>query len=369
MSIIHDLYGVFRREYYSRKIKAVHSLVYFTYRCTSQCRTCNIWKRNKTGAHEELNLAGWLRIFEKLKNYGTETVEIFGGDALLRKELIYEAIKFCSKNSIKTYFPTNSILLDREAAKNLVEAGLDTIYFSLDDVGAESDRIRGKTGTFHTVRNAIENILHERKNGKPNSVVITTISNMNYHHFSDIVKFLNDYPIDAIYPRVLEEYSKDNIKNSAVNGILPEPYFTPSDGQSHLLALDEAHMLRKSIKELKSNGGANRLYINSGAVDMVDDDVLTKGIHPHKQCLICTILATIDPMGNVVPCPMYNRYILGNIRTDAMEDLWGNRKHHIFVDHQRQRAIQICRNCSLRAYYPSIRPILSYYYKKFTKAL
>lgn len=369
MSIIQDIYSVLRREYYSRKIKAVHSLVYFTYRCTSQCRTCNIWKRNNKDSQGELSLSEWLKIFKNLKDYGIETVEIFGGDALLRKELIYDVIRFCSRNEIKTYFPTNSILLDREAAKNLADAGLDTIYFSLDDVGLESDRIRGRTGTFHTVRNAIENIIREQKNGKPNAVVITTISNMNYNHLKDIIKFLNDYPVNAIYPRVLEEYSEGNIMNSAVDGILPEPYFTPSDGQSHLLALDEAHKLRNMIRELKSNGSSNRLYINSGAVDMVDDDVLTKGIHPHKRCLICAVLATIDPNGNVVPCPMYNKYILGNLQTDAMADLWGNKKHQSFITHQIMKKIQICKNCSLRTYYPSIWPLLTYYYKKLTGSL
>jgi Fe-coproporphyrin III synthase len=363
-SVIDDFRRTAKMEYYRHTVRACHSLIYLTYRCTSQCRTCNIWKRNQSGTvSKELTWKEWKHILSRMKEYGIETVEIFGGDALLRKELTYEAIRFCTDIGIKTYFPTNSILLDKETAQNLVVAGLSTIYFSLDDVGSDHDMIRGKSGAFTYVRNAIENIVKARGNKEfPNIVICTTISNMNYNHFDKIVNFLRDYPINAIYPRILGEFSEININNSVIKGILPEPYFTTSDGTSHLLSDTETSSFRYLMKKTKNM--YKNIYINSRGIDMATNEVFTEGVHPFRKCLLCSILVTIDPLGNVNPCPMYNKYHLGNILNERLEKIWGNKEHRYFIDYQQQKKIHICRNCVMRSYYPTFYDTCSYYLKR-----
>jgi radical SAM protein with 4Fe4S-binding SPASM domain len=369
ISVLRGLFEALRNEYYSGRILSVHALAFLTYRCTSKCRTCNIWRRNGKGFNKEMDLEQWKNVLINLRDYGLRTLEIFGGDALLRKDLIYEVIELCSTNGIKTYFPTNGILLDRYTAKCLVESGLDTIYFSVDDIGQEHDRIRGKDGTFALVKNAIDNISRERKNNKPSIIICTTISSMNYNHFENILNFLSEFPIDAIYPRILEQFSEDNINNSIIDGIKPEPYFTASDGSSHLLNDLEVDVFRQIIKDLRSVKKRNRAYINYRNVDMAADETFAKGIRPLSKCLACTTLGTIDPFGNVMPCPMYSRYKLGNLLEDKMEDVWGNERHCFFIKNQRQKNILICRNCSLKEYYPSLSETLIYYTKRMQNRL
>ncbi len=362
-SAIRDFSGALQRDYKSRRVRAVNSLVYFTFRCTSRCKTCNIWKRNaENRAGSELSLAKWNAILENLRNYGIKSMEIFGGDALLRKDLIYDVIRFCSRNGITSYFPTNSLLLDDETARNLVEAGLDTIYFSLDDVGEGNDLIRGQSGTAELVKNAIVSVGRARKNGKPSINVITTISKMNYRDLPDLIRFAENLPVDVIYPRVMEEYSARNIEDSAINGIRPEPYFTSSDSESHLMSETDARAFKKIISKLKRE--KSRVHVSLDAVDEAGIETFTRGIHRDKRCLVCTNLVTIDPKGNALPCPMYNRYILGNLLEDDLENIWGNKKHREFIRRQRRSEIPICRNCSLRTYYPSFPDNLKRYMRK-----
>lgn len=364
MSVAQDLFRTAKLEYYSRSMRAMNSIIFLTYRCTSQCTTCNIWKRNsECSLAEELKWKEWKTILEKMKAYGIQTVEIFGGDALLRKDIIYDVIRYCRDNGMETFFATNSILLDEETAGNLVKAGLGTIYFSLDNVGSGHDRIRGKTGAFTAVHNALEHIVRARNNREyPKIVIITTISNMNYNHLQEVVEFAGKYPVNTLLLRILGEFQDNNIKQSAVKGILPEPYFTTSDGTSHLLTGPEVAVLRNVIKKVKETPSS--IYINSRDVEMAPDRVFTNGEHPPKKCLVCSTLITVDPLGNVNPCPMYNTYRLGNLVHQPLEHLWGNQEHSYFIKAQRRKRLPVCRNCNMRISYPTFDETCRYYGKR-----
>jgi radical SAM protein with 4Fe4S-binding SPASM domain len=224
--------------------------------------------------------------------------------------------------------------------------------------------MRGRNETFSAVKNALEHISRARKNGKPRIIVCTTISNINYNHLENMVKFLKGYPIDAIYPRILVEFSEENINNSMINGISPEPYFTSTDGRSHLLNKEEVGVLRGTVKGIKNFKEQSGIFINFRSIDMAGDETFTRGIRSIRKCNVCTTLCTIDPYGNIAPCPMYDKYHLGNLLVNKMEDVWGNEKHLDFVETQRRKRIAICSNCSLNEYYPSFSDTLSYYSKK-----
>ncbi len=359
-----------KREVKSLQVKGIDTILFLTYRCTSKCKTCNIWKRNADD-HSELDWEGWKRVLERLRDYGIKSVELFGGDALLRKDVIYKIINFCTENGIETYFPTNSILMDMDTAKSLVDAGLGTIYFSLDGVGTENDRIRGKDGSFNLVKNAIENLVKARNGSNaPKIIICSTISSLNYNHFDSIVGFLKDYPISSVYPRCLGEFSQKNIEASAVNGIYPEPFFISSGGESHLLKENEVAFFREAVRKLKLEGKKCGLpYINFRNVDNAPDKAFSAGEFGIKRCQICTTLLTLNPNGDVIPCLFFPEYVLGNINREPVGEIWGNEKHKTFIRHQRDRRINICRNCMTRTYYPTLPESLQYYAKKILEKI
>ncbi len=362
-NISKQIYQDVKREYDCHTIHAKDAIIFLTYRCTSRCKTCNIWKWGQID-NEELSWNEWKKILVKMRDYGIRTVEIFGGDALLRKDVIFKMIDFCSLNDITTYFPTNSILLDKETAENLVKAGLNTLYFSLDDIGLDNDKIRGINDTFSKVKGALENIVNERKTSKtPKIIICTTISKLNYNHFEDIVEFLSHYPVDAIYPRVLGEFTQENIESSSIDGISPKPFFVSTQGVSNRLSQDEYEEFRKIIKKLKKT--SKKPYINFRAFDETDENVIINGDSNIDRCLMCATVPIISPSGKLFPCLSFRGYELGDLIKDDLSIIWGNDKHKKFVAMQREQQIPICKNCISRCYYPSLSENGLYYKKRF----
>ena len=362
-SVSSDIWRTAYREVKSHRIQGINSIVFLTYRCTSRCKTCNMWQKTSANIKAELEWEQWQHILLEMKRSGVKTIEIFGGDALLRKDIIFKIIRFCSTHGIETYFPTNSILMDEESALKLVDAGLGTIYFSLDDVDNRSDRIRGVSESFSKAKQALEHIV-KAKNGKnnPNIIIVTTISSLNYDHFNHVVDFLRDYPVSAIYPRPLAEFDEDSIAVSVVDHIRAEPYFV-AEGESHLLDENQAKKFRKIIRELKSTHDTGEPYINFRSVDMAPDAAFTGGWYGKMRCQICTTVQSVAPNGDVSPCPFFLDYVLGNLFRDKIDNIWGNEKHRTFVKAQRDGLISICNKCNMRLYYPTLPETIQYYFK------
>ena len=359
-----ELVSNINREINSYRVRGTSSLLFLTYRCTSRCKTCNIWKRNaEKGA--ELDWTGWNIVLERLRDYGIKTLEIFGGDALLRKDVIFRMIRFCTENGIKTYFPTNSILMDKETAEGLVKAGLDTIYFSLDAIDLESDNVRGVSGTFEKIKKAIEDVVDARKGAAhPKINICSTLSNLNYESFEEIIDFLKDYPVDAVYPRLVTEFSQHNIDSSGIKGIVPDPYFVTSEDKSHLFSQEQARRFQGIISRLKSSNTAGP-YINFHGIDFAPDKAFTYGEYGFRRCLACSTLVTINPNGDITPCPFYPKYVIGNLcNAERLDEVWGNCQHREFIKSQRRNKIKICSNCTMPISYPTFPANLRYYFNR-----
>jgi len=355
-----------KREINSYKVRAKNSIVFLTYRCTSKCKACNIWKRNAE-IKSELDWAGWRKVFQRMKDYGIETVELFGGDALLRKDIMFKIIEFCTDQKIETFFPTNSILLDKETARNLVASGLGTIYFSLDEIDSASDRIRGVKGTFDKVKKALENLIEARNNAdNPRIIVCSTVSNMNYDRFMGVVDFLREYPIDGIYPRVVVEVDKKHIAESEVNGVLPDPFFVTSDGKSHLLTESQTKHFREIIDRLKLDKGGKRPFVNYQGVDLAPDSAFISGSYGFRRCQVCSTVLALSPNGDITPCIFYPSYVLGNLhKEEGLNRIWGSRFHRDFISHQRKGHIKICAHCNLPSTYSTFSEKVEYVISRF----
>jgi Fe-coproporphyrin III synthase len=339
---------------------AMYSMGFLTYRCTSRCRTCNIWKRGEEGSASELSREQWLAVIDKLQAYGIKSFEIFGGDALLREDAIFDVISSCRNKGIETYFPTNSIRCDQTTVRRLVESGLDTVYLSLDEVGYENDGIRGVDGAFERVKDTLEAFVAERgDHHNPAIIVCTTISSMNYRSFLKILDFIEQYPVNAIYPRPLGEFDPENVRKSEMDGFVPEPYFASSDGESHLLSDSQVKEMRMLFSELKLRKSG--VYVSLQNYYLLADEAFTKGTYPVCPCHVASLLVTINPNGDVVPCPFFRSYVIGNLVKHELDSIWGNEMHRKFLDRQQKGQLPICSNCNMRLYYPSMREQFSYY--------
>ncbi|VAW92810.1 FIG00680394: hypothetical protein [hydrothermal vent metagenome] len=347
-----------KKSYYSYTYTPTDAIIFLTYRCTSRCTACNIWKR-PVNIEEELTWEQWQPILENLVKNNIRNIEMFGGDALLRKELLLRMIKFCTDNGIGTYFPTNSSSLTTETVQGLVDAGLGTVYLSLDEVPEIGESIRGVSRHFDRVKKSIESFQKARGNSTtPRISCITTVSSMNYRYLEQLIKVSHEAGADEHMIRGISEFTTEAVKISSVNGVLPSPYFMPTDDKSHAYSHEEA----KEFIDILSRIWKSRQDFQPMSIDMTNlrgtatIDNLTKLLYPHQECLFATTQVVISPYGNVLPCLYYKNYHMGNITKKDLSEIWGNKKHKEFCGQQQQNKIPLCDHCSIKFYHKPFLP-------------
>ncbi|TAN60007.1 radical SAM protein, partial [bacterium] len=173
-------------------------LLFLTYRCTSRCKTCVMWQRK--AIPDELTLSEYKKLIDTASENGIENVELFGGDALLRKEILIPLVTYIKKSGIpRIYLATNCNLLDEDTANSLVEAGIDVFFVSLDAIGELHDRVRGVPGTFDRVKRGMEYLIKAKKGRQcPKVIVNTTVSSLNIDEFEKIVPFALEMGADEV---------------------------------------------------------------------------------------------------------------------------------------------------------------------------
>jgi MoaA/NifB/PqqE/SkfB family radical SAM enzyme len=327
-----------------------HALLFMTYRCTNRCKMCTIWKRGKNiNKKEELTLDDWKKCIDKLCNENIKVIEIFGGDSLLRKDVTIPLIKYIKKKNenIIVDLPTNSNLLDKKTAQDLVKAGLDRLYISLDGPTEIHDKIRGSGGTFNNVQKALLYLTKAKKDlgkNKPFIIINCTISSSNVNNFEQIIPSVEKLGVDGIEFEYVGEFKEKNIQNTNINGIKPTPFYITL-GASNLLNKDQAYLLKEKIKNINNSAKKSKIFINTKHIDTLTVENLVNGTVPNKRCYISRYIVTIDPFGNLLGCFHFNNYIFGNIMDNPFSSGWNNKKHNNFFKSQKKGEIKICENC------------------------
>ena len=346
------LKNLIKRELNYASITPTHALLIMTYRCSSRCEMCTIWRRGKkVNAQEELTLEDWKKCvdmlmldLEKLEN-----IEFFGGDYLMRKNFSVPLIEHIMKRNenIIVDFPTNCNLLDKKTAIALVKARVGRLYVSLDGPNEIHDKIRGKRGTFNNVQNGLKYLVEAKKDlgmKTPEIIINCTISSSNVNNFEQIIPIVEKLGVDTVEFEYVGEFKEENIQNTIVEGIKPTPFYITL-GSSNLLSREQALLLKKKMKDIRELAKSSKMKIATQHIDALTIDNLTQGTIPNKKCYLCRYMVSIDPFGNVMGCFHFNNYLLGNIKNAPFSSIWNNKKHRSFLKFQKKGEIKICKNC------------------------
>jgi len=339
---------IIQREIDYHLIRPNYLLLFLTYRCTSRCSICTMWQREVDQA-KELNLSEWKRLFDGLSNYKITNVELFGGDALLRKEIVFGLTRYIKEKGIPCVeIVTNGNLVDRETAGELFDCGIDVIYLSLDGLGEVHDRVRGVPGSFKRIKRALELLVEARnkRNTKQQLYIQCTVSALNVETFQDVLPFVRKIGVDTIAFEYVGEFPEHSIEGSSIDNLKPEPYYSCQPAKL-ILNNQQARLLKKKIAAIKEENRSGDLEIVTHNIDCLSIENLTSGIMPNKKCYMIRQQLTVDPFGNVIPCAFFNNYYLGNIRNQDFKSIWANQKHKRFIHCVDQKKTGLCKYCIL----------------------
>ncbi len=280
---------------------------------------------------------------------GARNYELFGGDALLRPDVLIPLTAYIkSKTGLTCDLPTNCNLMTQKIARDLVDAGIDNVWISLDGVGDDHNHIRGRDTTFDKVDQTIEWLHKARGGGKrPLIHINTTISNLNWDVFDKVLYYAEAKGVDLHHLEYAGEFWDELLDQSVIDSIRPNPYFVRQGETSILVDEEQARTVKSKIERMKKDVRHMNISLQSENMDKLTIEQMFTGLCDNRRCYVTRSKITIDPFGNVLGCAFFDNWILGNIRNQSLEEIWNNEKHKRFMEHFNQGNIKICDYCIL----------------------
>lgn len=140
-----------------------------TYRCNAGCPMCSI--ANYKSRKNELGTGEVKSVIDQLRRISVDEIRFFGGEPLLRKDLV-ELVRYTATKGIKPTVFTNGYLLSEKKVKELKDAGIWQVWVGIDSPCCNDHNTSRKLpGCFE---NAVRGIKHCVKSGI--KVTIVTVA-------------------------------------------------------------------------------------------------------------------------------------------------------------------------------------------------
>ena len=250
-------------------------------------------------------------------------IVFFGGEPLLKKDLIYKAIDYCEAKSSETgikfscKMTTNGTLLDEEFLKRASKAGMK-IGLSFDGMGQDiSRRFPDGSSTFGLLEEKAKLLLKYI----PESMALLTLDPKACGLLSDSVKYLISLGFKDVSTVMAYGYR--------VNW---------TDEDIDVFRRD----LNKTADFLRDEFIAGRKYFVSPLMSKIRECV--RGRNPAEHCHLGVKQSSITPDGNIYPCTSFlndEEYYMGNV-------FEGLDKERLASIASKSNTPETCRDCDLK---------------------
>lgn len=203
-----------------------------TNRCNATCIMCphRLLKRPITDMTDNV----YSKVINDLSKVDLKNTQLFlhkEGEPLCDKNIIRRILVAKENTNAEIGMSTNAMLLDENMAQNILNSGLDTIYFSVDGVSAETyNRIRVNCD-YYVVKKNIAFFLKLRERLSSNIRVIMQMITYedNIHEKEDFIKLWDKFDVE-FYVKEMHCYldggksSFDKIDTSMQKSVCNDPF-------------------------------------------------------------------------------------------------------------------------------------------------
>ncbi|HIE16886.1 MAG TPA: radical SAM protein [Dehalococcoidia bacterium] len=286
--------------------------------CTARCNLRCVHCYSNAGDHDPatiLNTEEAKAFIRDLSAFQIPVILFSGGEPLLRED-IFELARFAKAHELRTVLSTNGTLISKEIADKIRHAGFTEVGISLDGIGRQNDRFRGKDGAYQAALQGIRNCIAL---GLRVSLRFT-ITRDTFTQIPDIFDLVEREGIQRlcfyhlVYTGRASQLRTKGLSHSQTRQVidlicdrtldlhhrgLPVEVLTVdnhADGVYLYLKQKRKNTARaqKVLALLRANGGNN------------------SGIR----------IAAVDPSGDVHPDQFWHHYSLGNVRQRSFSDIW-----------------------------------------------
>jgi MoaA/NifB/PqqE/SkfB family radical SAM enzyme len=229
-------------------------------------------------------------------------------------------IDYCREKGLQVKLTTNGTLVDGVIQRRIVDSGLDSITFSLEDT-------QGESGEGHRAAKAIENLkglLPLRRDKLPEVVIQVTLHPGRENELYELVNLGAEMGVDRI------NLSRLDLR---FNPFLKRP------------SQKEEEAVFKAAERLGREKGIQVDFVPyaiSGGIERFFYRMVRKSLHRFgRYCLRLYDYLYINVRGEVTPCCSLPLYSVGNILKEDLGAIWGGKRQMEF----RKKQKKICGEC------------------------
>jgi len=318
--------------------------------CNLRCETCGQWGRNgfllgknmKELKREEVSFARYREVLADLVSHGHHPlVYLWGGEPMLYEGSL-ALMAAATALGLPASVATNGTKI-ASVARELVRLPLFLLQISVDGHCADlHNSIRPAVAgenNFAQIESAMRAV-HEEKlsHGRrlPLVVPLTTISKRNYRflvdiydRFRDLADFFVFYLSWWITPERAAQHDREFARRF---GFKPKLHW----GWVGNWTPDDYRVLNRQLQELSRRARSRRsppvmLMPNvTGETDLETYYTDHSCLFGYSQCVSICQAVEVNSNGDVSPCRDYHDYVVGNIKTATISELWNCRAYREF---------------------------------------
>ncbi len=316
--------------------------------------------RELIGLKRQMALSDYVKLLDEIAPW-QPIVSLFGGEPLLYPDIL-PLVREVKKRGLTCTVITNGGRLEGYA-RELVEAGIDSIAISIDGPEDVHNRIRGQADAYQKAADGVRAIARWRKElgrSLPMQIAILPVTELNIEAIPAAVAALRELPIDTInvglrwfvpkevgaeYETVMRETF--GVAGDSWKGFVFDPATMSGSKTSQMTDLVK---LLKTLKRRRFLDSAQGKPWTSFVPDVpaakvpeyFSDFSQTFG---HNLCPVAWYFAQVEPDGDVTFCGDFPDYVIGNVRRQSFRDVWTGEKAARFREKLAKEPLPICNRC------------------------
>jgi radical SAM protein with 4Fe4S-binding SPASM domain len=315
--------------------------------------------RELIGLRRQLALDDYVRLLDEVAPH-QPIVSLFGGEPFLYPDIIPLVRAIKARGLVATVI-TNGWHLERHA-RDLVEAGMDSIAVSIDGPPEVHDRIRGRESSFARAAAGIRAVAQWRERlgrGLPVQMAILPVTELNAGDVTPALEALRELPLELVNvglrwfvpPRAGAEYERVMEETFGVGGASWRGFeFTPQGGEA-------ASRTMQALVSVLGAARRRRLFdVHRGKPWVSFVPAVAPGDVPayfqeptrtfgHDLCPVAWYFAQVEPDGDVCFCGDFPDYVIGNVKTASFTSVWKGDKAQRFREKLAREPLPICARC------------------------
>ncbi len=284
--------------------------------CQRACRHC--YRDAGHTDKNELTTAEGLELVDEIAKAGFKILILSGGEPLLRSD-VYDLIARAKTRGMRPVLGTNGLLIDRQVARKLKEAGLARAGISLDSIEERiHDDFRQQPGAWKGTVAAMRICREEGLDFQ----VHTTVTTYNY---KDVEK-ITDFAVE--------------IGAKAHHIFFLVPTGRGKDLPAIISSQDYQALLRKILAKQAEVAIELKPVCAPQFIPLSQE--MNKPTRFQRGCLAGVSYCCILPNGEVHPCPYFPTRV-GNVREEKFSAMW--KGHPLFEELRKAEYSGPCGEC------------------------